>query len=152
MAQQLKEVLGLDVQIDGIPFKELLKKEQGPEATGLYRAAWGADYLTPGNFLNPLLSTSAINEDPATHNVQGDNRGRYSNPAFDALLAKATGSKDQAERNKLYQQAEKLAIGEDLALIPLWNRTQQRVANTDKWVNLSYDFNENPTLSKVSQK
>lgn len=152
VAQQLKEVLGLDVQIDGIPFKELLKKEQGPEATGLYRAAWGADYPTPGNFLNPLLSTSAINEDPATHNVQGDNRGRYSNPAFDALLAKATGSKDQAERNKLYQQAEKLAIGEDLALIPLWNRTQQRVANTDKWVNLSYDFNENPTLSKVSQK
>ncbi|MEU9128982.1 ABC transporter substrate-binding protein [Kitasatospora sp. NPDC048540] len=152
VAQQLKEVLGLDVQIDGIPFKELLKKEQGPDATGLYRAAWGADYPTPGNFLNPLLSTSAINEDPATHEVQGDNRGRYSNPAFDALLQKATASKDQAERTKLYQQAEKLAIGDDLALIPLWNRTQQRVANTEKWVNLSYDFNENPTLSKVSQK
>ncbi|MFB7669694.1 ABC transporter substrate-binding protein [Kitasatospora sp. NPDC056138] len=152
VAQQLKDVLGLDVQIDGIPFKELLKKENTNSATGMYRAAWGADYPTPGNFLAPLLATSSIGEDPATHDATGDNRGRYSNPAFDALLQKATATKDVAERTRIYQQAEKLAIGEDQALIPLFTRGQQRVGNTAKWANLTYDFNENPTLAKVSQK
>ncbi|MDH6123219.1 oligopeptide transport system substrate-binding protein [Kitasatospora sp. GP82] len=152
VAQQLKDVLGLDVQIDGIPFKELLKKEKTPTSTGMYRAAWGADYPTPGNFLSPLLATASINEDPATHTVQGDNAGRYSNPAFDALLQKATATKDLAERTRIYQQAEKMAIGDDQALIPLFTRSQQRVANTEKWANLTYDFNENPTLANVSQK
>ncbi|WP_371479712.1 ABC transporter substrate-binding protein [Kitasatospora sp. NBC_00315] len=152
VAQQLKDVLGLDVQIDGMPFKDLLKKEQQPGSVGMFRAAWGADYPTPGNFLNPLLATSSINEDATTHVAQGDNRGRYSNPAFDSLLTKATGTKDLAERTKLYQQAEKIAIGDDLALIPLWGRHQLRVADLGKWTNLSYDFNENPTLSTVSQK
>ncbi|GAA2136114.1 ABC transporter substrate-binding protein [Kitasatospora kazusensis] len=152
VAAQLKDVLGLDVHIDGIPFKQLLDKEKTPDATGIYRAAWGADYPTPGNFLNPLLATSSINEDPATHQVQGDNRGRYSNPAFDTLLHQATATKDLAARTKLYQQAEKIAIGDDLALIPLWNRSQQRVANNEKWANLTYDFNENPTLATASQK
>ncbi|AUG75640.1 peptide ABC transporter substrate-binding protein [Kitasatospora sp. MMS16-BH015] len=152
VAAQLKDVLGLDVQIDGKPFAQLLDKEKSPDATGIYRFAWGADYPTPGNFLNPLLATTSINEDPVTHKVQGDNRGRYSNPAFDALLHQATATKDLAARTKLYQQAEKIAIGDDLALIPLWNRSQQRVANNEKWANLTYDFNENPTLAKVSQK
>ena len=152
VAQQLKDVLGLDVQIEGIPFKELLTKEKSPDATGLFRAAWGADYPTPGNFLAPLLGTDAISADPVTNVASGDNRGRYSNPAFDALLAKATGTKDEAARNKIYQEAEKIAVGDDLALIPLWNRSQQRVANTTKWANLSYDFNEDPTLESVSLK
>ncbi|MER5635587.1 ABC transporter substrate-binding protein [Kitasatospora sp. NPDC002227] len=152
VAAQLGDVLGLDVHIDGIPFKQLLDKEKTPDATGIYRAAWGADYPTPGNFLNPLLATSSIDEDQTTHKVQGDNRGRYSNPAFDALLHQATGTKDLAARTKLYQQAEKIAIGDDLALIPLWNRSQQRVANNEKWANLTYDFSENPTLATASLK
>ncbi|MGE7439973.1 peptide ABC transporter substrate-binding protein [Kitasatospora sp. NPDC001175] len=152
VAQQLKDVLGLDVQIDGMPFKDMLKKDKSADATGMYRAAWGADYPTPGNYLAPLLATASINEDPTTHDAQGDNAGRYSNPAFDALLQQATGTKDQAARDKIYQQAEKLAIGEDQALIPLFTRQQQRVANTQKWANLTYDFNENPTLATVSQK
>ncbi len=152
VAQQLKDVLGLDVQLDGKPFKDLLKKEQAPDATGMYRAAWGADYPTPGNFLNPLLSTAAIGLDPTTNLAQGDNRGRYSNPAFDQLLAQATATKDLAARTKIYQQAEQIAIGQDLALIPLWNRTQFRLAHNEKWNNLTYDFNENPTLADVSQK
>ncbi|MCD0486447.1 ABC transporter substrate-binding protein [Streptacidiphilus sp. ASG 303] len=151
VAGQLKDVLGLKVKLDGIPFKELLDKETSPDSTGIYRAAWGADYPTPGNFLTPLLSTSSINENPDSHVVQGDNRGRWSNPEFDKLTSQAASTQDQGERYKLYQQAEKVAM-DDQALIPLWNRTQLRLANTSKWNNLTYDFNENPTLSAVSAK
>lgn len=152
VAQQLKDVLGLDVQIDGKPFKDLLKAEQAAGSTGLYRAAWGADYPTPGNYLSPLLSSASAKIDQATGNVTGDNRGRYNNPAFDALLKQATGTKDEAARTKVYQQAEKMAIGDDQALIPLWGRSQYRLMASEKWTNLSYDFNENPTLDTVSMK
>jgi oligopeptide transport system substrate-binding protein len=150
VAQQLRDVLGWNVTLKGQPFKELLEAQQAPGASGAYRFAWGADYATPDNFLFPLLHTASINKDPSGK-VVGDNRSRYSNPEFDGLVDKARTTKEPAERIKLYQQAEKIAL-EDQALIPLWNRTQFRLANTKKWADLAMDFNEDPTLPEISLK
>jgi len=151
VADQLKKNLGLEVDIKGLQFTDLLNNEQQPGASGIFRAAWGADYATPGNFLEPLLSTGAIGA-KADEPVTGDNRGRYSNKKFDDLLADAKKEKDDAKRIDLYQQAEKIAIGDDLALIPLWNRTQHRLANADKFINLRMDFHEDPDLRVISIK
>jgi oligopeptide transport system substrate-binding protein len=148
---QLETNLGLKVEMSGVQFTDLLNNEQQPGSTGIYRAAWGADYPTPGNFLEPLLSTDAIGAS-ATEPTTGDNRGRYSNDKFDDLLSQAKGEKDEGKRTGLYQQAEKLAIGDDLALIPLWNRTQHRLANTEKFINLRMDFHEDPDLRVISIK
>ncbi len=148
---QLETNLGLKINMTSVPFTDMLNNEQQPTSTGLYRAAWGADYPTPGNFLQPLLSTEAIGA-PADKPTAGDNRGRYSNPEFDDLLNQAAASTDEGERTKLYQQAEKIAIGDDLAEIPLWNRTQHRLANTADFINVRMDFNENPDLSVISIK
>ncbi|MEV7233983.1 ABC transporter substrate-binding protein [Streptomyces sp. NPDC051020] len=150
VAQQLKDVLGLKVNAQGKPFAELLSDQQKPKATGMYRFAWGADYPTPDNFLFPLLDTASINKD-ASGKVTGDNRARYSNKKFDALLTKARGEKDLAARNVIYKEAEKVAM-DDVALIPLWNRTQLRLANTKKWANLKMDFHEDPNLAEISLK
>lgn len=150
VAAQLKDTLGLDVELVGTPFKELLANQQAPGASGLYRFAWGADYPTPDNFLYPLLATASINKDE-TGKVTGDNRGRYSNPQFDDLLKKSRAAKDSGERIKLDQQAEKIAI-DDMALIPLWNRTQYRLQNTTKFTNIELDFNENPNLAELGLK
>jgi oligopeptide transport system substrate-binding protein len=148
--QQVEEVLGVKVKSTGKPFAELLDDQQKPGATGLYRFAWGADYPTPDNYLYPLLSTASINKDDSGK-VIGDNRSRYSNKTFDDLVSKARATSDQAARNDLYKQAEKIAVG-DLPLIPLWNRTQQRLANTKKFANLEMDFHENPNLAEVGLK
>jgi oligopeptide transport system substrate-binding protein len=148
---QLETNLGLKVNMTSVPFADLLNNEQQPNSTGLYRAAWGADYPTPENFLTPLLSTDAIGAGP-TEPTTGDNRGRYSNSEFDDLLKEAKANPDEAARTKLYQEAETIAIGDDLALIPLWNRTQHRLANTDKFINLRMDFSENPDLTVISIK
>jgi len=148
---QLETNLGLKVNMSGVQFPDLLNNEQQPNSTGIYRAAWGADYPTPENFLTPLLSTEAIGA-TATEPTTGDNRGRYSNPEFDDLLKDAKGEKDEGKRTELYQQAEKIAIGDDQALIPLWNRTQHRLANTSKFINLRMDFSENPDLYEISIK
>ncbi|WP_405618757.1 ABC transporter substrate-binding protein [Streptomyces sp. NBC_00076] len=148
--KQLEDVLGVKVKAEGKPFAELLADQQKQGASGLYRFAWGADYPTPDNYLFPLLDTASINKDDSGK-VTGDNRSRYSNPAFDALVAKARATKDQPGRNALYKQAEKVAM-DDMALIPLWNRTQLRLANTKKYDNLEMDFHEDPTLAEVSLK
>ena len=143
VAQQLKDNLGLNVKIEGYPFAELLEREQAPNASGLFRAAWGADYPTPDNFLYPLLSKASIGL---------DNRGRYDNPAFDAELAEERKTKDEAVRKEHIQAAEKIAIGQDLALIPLWNRTQFRAFDATKWTGVDIDFFENPTFTQIAQK
>lgn len=149
--QQLETTLGLKINLTGVQFTDLLDNEQQPGASGLFRAAWGADYPTPDNYLAPLLSTDAIGAGP-TEPVKGDNRGRWSNPKFDDLLKQARSNKDPAERVKLQQQAEKLAIGDELALIPLWNRIQMRLAASDKFINLRMNFNEHPDLPLISVK
>ncbi|GAA0376627.1 ABC transporter substrate-binding protein [Streptomyces olivoreticuli] len=151
VAKQVEDVLGLKVKLNGLPFKEALAKQQEKGTNGIWRAAWSADYPTADNFLSPLLSTSGINPD-ASGKALGDNRGRYSNPKFDEMLVKARETKDPAERAKIYQDAEKLAIDEDQALIPLWKRTQYRLANTKKYDGVKMDFFEDPNLAEISPK
>lgn len=142
--QQLQDNLGLKVELQPYPFKELLQKESAKDASGLYRAGWSADYPSAENFLFPLLSKQSL--------PPGDNRGRYVNAKFDDLLAQARKTPDEAERANLIKQAEKIAIGDDLALIPLWYRDQYRVFDAAKWQNIGIDFNENPTFSVISLK
>jgi oligopeptide transport system substrate-binding protein len=148
---QLQTNLGLKVNMTSVPFDDLLENERQPNASGLFRSAWSNDYPTQENFLAPLLSTSAIQAD-AKGVVAGDNKARYSNPEFDDLLKQAKANPDNDERIKLYNKAERIAIHDDMAEIPLWNRTQHRLANTEKFVNIDLDFFENPTLSIISIK
>jgi oligopeptide transport system substrate-binding protein len=142
--QQLQDNLGLKVELQPFPFKELLQKESAKDANGLFRAAWSADYPSAENFLFPLLSKNSL--------PPGDNRGRYQNAKFDDLLAQARKTPDEAKRADLIKQAEKIAIGEDLALIPMWYRDQYRIYDATKWANVALDFNENPNLSVISLK
>ncbi|QLE73769.1 ABC transporter substrate-binding protein [Streptomyces rectiverticillatus] len=151
VAKQVEDVLGVKVKLNGLPFKEALAKQQDKGTIGIWRQAWSADYPTADNFLTPLLSTSGINPD-ASGKAQGDNRGRYSNPKFDEMLVKARNTKDAAERAKVYQEAEKLAIDEDQAAIPLWKRTQYRLANSKKFTNLKLDFFEDPNIAEIGIK
>ena len=148
--QQLEQNLGLVVDYSGVPFRDLLNNQQQPDATGIFRAAWGADYPTAANMLTPLLATASIGAATPNDVATGDNRGRYSNPAFDALMDRAAATQDPAARNDLYKQAEKIAIGDDLGVIPLFARQQFRLANTATFGNVNMDFWENPTFSEIT--
>jgi peptide/nickel transport system substrate-binding protein len=48
------------------------------------------------------------------------NRGRYSNPAFDSLIEQALGTVDDTKRAELLARAIDLAIGQDVAIVPLY--------------------------------
>jgi oligopeptide transport system substrate-binding protein len=148
VGQQLQETLGWQVDLQGTPFTQFLDGQQDPGATGLFRFAWGADYPTPQNFLYPLLSTQSINRDD-TGRVVGDNRSRYSNSEFDALLTQASATVDRDARIELLQQAEQVAMA-DMALIPTWNRSAFRLFDSSKFSGGKLDFFEEVPLDRIS--
>ena len=59
VAGELQQVLGWKVNIVPLPFKTLLKDENEPNASGLFRPAWGADYPTSWDFLVPAAGHPA---------------------------------------------------------------------------------------------
>jgi len=71
------------------------------------RYAWIADYSDPQNFLFLLQSGN-----------DGLNAGRWSNTAYDALLAKAASERDLTRRADMLYDAESIALRE-LPWIPL---------------------------------
>jgi oligopeptide transport system substrate-binding protein len=149
--QQLEQNLGLKVNYTAVLFADMLNNQQEANASGIYRYAWGADYPDPENFLGPIVSTPAIGLTPDGKRT-GNNRTGYSNKQVDDLLVRANATKDEAERIKLYQEAERIAIGEDMAMIPLWIRQQFRAVASDKFVNLRMTFGEDPDLRIISLK
>jgi len=66
----------------------------------------------PSGILGPLLETYG-------EKAGQGNRGRYSNPEFDAALDKARKTLDDAEREALLKSATKIAM-DDLGIIPLF--------------------------------
>ena len=71
------------------------------------RAGWIADYKDPENFL-ALCKTGA-----------GNNYSGYSNPDYDADLAKAAAETDPAKRMGDLADAEKIGVARDLCVMPL---------------------------------
>jgi peptide/nickel transport system substrate-binding protein len=68
--------------------------------------------------LRGLLATRDL-----ARGMGGTNRGRYSNPEFDAALAKALEVFDEDERNRLLVDATRIAM-EDQGIIPLlWQKS-----------------------------
>jgi len=60
----------------------------------------------------------------------GFNRGHYRNPEVDRLIAAASASLDDAERRRLYGQAQRL-IAADVPYVSLWAKTNVAVAQPD---------------------
>lgn len=78
------------------------------EKVGAFRAGWQADYPGLYNFLGPLYATGA-----------GSNDGKYSDEAFDDLLAEGISETDEAARNATLLEAQSVLF-EDLPALPLW--------------------------------
>ena len=104
---------------DGV--RACMPAELGPLTigmTGPFRVGWSMDYPSPQNFLEPLYSTGA-----------GANFTSYSNPEFDALLAKGNAAAGGDEAIAFYNQAEDVLL-EDLPVIPLFFDVTQSVHST----------------------
>ena len=105
---QLRQNLGIDCSTKMVPWGQYLDKHNKHDLE-FFHMRWSADYLDPQNFLSLLLSTTGA-----------ENKINYSNPAYDALCAKADMMVgNDAERLKLYAQAEDMVL-QDAPFIPIY--------------------------------
>ena len=110
------------------------------------RAGWLLDYSDPSNTLD--LLRQGIEQDGTMN--WGNNYGRYSNDAFEALVDQATMEVDLAARAKLLGEAEKIAMDE-YAAIPIYNYIAQNVVapSVTGFVNNAADIHRTRWLTKA---
>ncbi len=110
----ISNALGVQCNFVPVPtFGEIRSAINARQMNRIYRSSWVADYPSIENFLNPLYRTGGSTND-----------GEYSNPAVDALLARADAAPSTEEGNAIYQEAERLII-QDMPAIPVYFQSFQ---------------------------
>jgi peptide/nickel transport system substrate-binding protein len=105
--------LGIAVNVETLPRQIYGTRGNNFEySVALY--GWGSDTGEAGSSLKALVRS----RDDAIGGG-ASNRGRYSNPALDAVIDRALATFDDAAREKLMQEATRIAM-EDVAIIPLY--------------------------------
>jgi dipeptide transport system substrate-binding protein len=88
--------IGIKARIVKYEWAEYLKRAKAGESDiGMF--GWNGDNGDPDNFLGSLLSCAAVG---------GSNYAEWCDKEFDGLVNKAKQTTDQAERTKLYEQAQ----------------------------------------------
>lgn len=121
--QKWEEVLGIECELENMEFATFLDARQNQQFE-VARSGWQGDYVDPNTFLTDLL-----------HSESGNNDGKYSNPEFDALLAKAATMPEGKERYDTLRKAEMIAIGEDMGIMPFYYYSEENWIDTDVWGN-----------------
>jgi peptide/nickel transport system substrate-binding protein/oligopeptide transport system substrate-binding protein len=85
-------------ELDWPAYLNLVDRGDAP----LFRLGWLADYPDPENFLTVLFHSRNIGSK--------GNLSRYANPRVDALLDRADGSLNPAQRRRLYREAEQVIL------------------------------------------
>jgi oligopeptide transport system substrate-binding protein len=104
---QWKEVLGVKLSAQNEEWKVYLGRLR-QNAPPVFRHGWGADFPDPDNFMNMFTSYS------------GNNFTNWKSDKFDSLIEKAAGEPSVKKRIALYDQAQKLLMEEEAAIVPLF--------------------------------
>jgi oligopeptide transport system substrate-binding protein len=112
-----KEALGVDAQLAGVEFKSLLQDIDRRDVD-MYRLSWVGDYNDAYTFLQYLKSDFGIN------------LPHYHNPAYDALLVRASQQVDAGLRRGILESAERLLLA-DHPLIPLYFYVNKHLVKPD---------------------
>jgi peptide/nickel transport system substrate-binding protein len=108
---QMWSRIGVRTAVSVAPYASFITRASRQEFPA-FLVSWGSSTGEPSAGLRSVLGTY----DPRT-GVGSVNRFRYSNPDFDRALTVATGELDAERRERLLQDATRIAI-EDVALLP----------------------------------
>lgn len=86
----------------------------------LCRSSWVGDYNDPSTFLDLFTSGN------------GQNRTGWANPAYDRLIAAAAAEPDPLRRNGRFQEAERLLVSTEAALIPVYSYVGVQFYHADR--------------------
>lgn len=120
--QAMLRQVGIDVkivQVDSASYRQA----RGEGNIPVSQSNWWADFPDPDNYLYVFFHSSQSR----TYS------SNYANPDVDALLERARSSTDPEERAQLYQEAEKIIVVDDVAVVPLWHL--EGFALTQPWVH-----------------
>jgi oligopeptide transport system substrate-binding protein len=106
VAASWHSLLGAQVHVDEREFKVLIQ-DRLLHKLPLFFDAWIGDYPDPYTFLQLFYTAN------------GNNNTGYSNPRFDQLLDAAARQADNAQRYRLFEQAEQL-LNDDVCYLPLY--------------------------------
>jgi dipeptide transport system substrate-binding protein len=117
------EKIGVKVEIVSYEWAEYLDKSKAKDRDGAVILGWTGDNGDPDNFLDTLLGCDAVG---------GNNRAQWCDKEFDELVTKAKEASDQAERTKLYEQAQVVfkkqapwaTLDHSLAIVPMRKEVQ----------------------------
>jgi len=126
IAQSLREI-GIDARLRSLEF--------GTFFSDVRRGNFQLYSLTWTGVTDPDILYTAFHS--ASVPPEGANRGRYRNPRLDAILDRARTITGEAERRKLYVEAQKI-LAHDLPYVPLWYGTdvaamRRRIENYEPW-------------------
>ncbi len=116
LQNQWKKNLGVEVRLTSQEWKVYLKTLDN-KAPALWRLGWGADYPDPDTFLNLFKCQG------------GNNKTGFCDKTYDDLVTRAAAGTNEAERAKLYDQAEKIVLEDEVAIIPLFNQTNMHLVS-----------------------
>lgn len=112
---QLVQTLNIDVQLKQSTFPVLIDMAETSRAA-FWGTRWYGDYPDPETYLN-LLNGEIVPDDLSE--TSNPNSSRYDDPTYNELLSKAVATLDDAERMKLYLEAEQHAM-DDAPVMPLF--------------------------------
>jgi oligopeptide transport system substrate-binding protein len=110
MHRAWQESLGLDLQAQSVDWGEFMaRRKLNPPHLSL--VGWSADLPDPDGFLRATY-----------HSSEGINAAScgWRSARFDALVEEAARVADPARRMALYQEADRILVRDETAIMPLW--------------------------------
>lgn len=125
-AQQIFQVLGINVNIDGSSFEQL--NNDAIDGNGdMFKSSWVADYPRPESFLANFLSSSIPDK---SSNRPGLNYAKYNSPKYDKLVDSAKKESNLGRKMKLYAEAD-IELLKNPPIIPLWYNGDIEIAYSE---------------------
>ncbi|MGE5224682.1 MAG: ABC transporter substrate-binding protein [Omnitrophica WOR_2 bacterium] len=103
MVHQLEQNLGIRCDVQVVPYTTIIQSGSGVNMGAI---SWIADYPDPDNYLRASYFIDFLK-----------NKG-WQHPHYDMLVAEATQSTDQAQRLKLYREADRILVNDEAIIIP----------------------------------
>jgi peptide/nickel transport system substrate-binding protein len=134
--------IGVRTQVEATPLATLIGRLNRFDAS-VYMLGWSNSTGEPSTSLRAVMGTRAQG---GGGSLGLSNYGRYSNPQMDALADKALATLDDAAREKMQQDAMKMAM-DDVAVIPL--HTQKSVWATRRGLTYTPRLDEQTLATEV---
>jgi peptide/nickel transport system substrate-binding protein/oligopeptide transport system substrate-binding protein len=127
VAGMWSDVLGIQSEIKPWTIEQALTAAKMTDLGRIYVTGWLPGYADPEYYLRLLF-----------HSDSRTNEGGFSHPPFDELIERARQERSDRERLELFHEADRLAVADRIAVIPLvYGRS---MAFVKPWVHGWWEF------------